>query len=174
MQSVGDGDFKYELVPSWPNLPKYWVLGMASDGAVISRDEVHIFSRGLHPPDHMGHRRQLHLLVGRRSVLGQPPRHIHRAERQRLARGPRLPCRYGVHPGGRGAEDVRREARAVTVLRGRALQHAIRPRHRAGREHLRVRRLWRAPRPQVQPGRTAPAVVGGRQGTGAGRVRPAP
>ena len=49
MTTVGDGEFTYEPVPFWPNLPKYWDLGMASDGAVNSRDEVHIFSRGIHP-----------------------------------------------------------------------------------------------------------------------------
>ncbi len=49
MTTVGEGDYTYELVPSWPNVPKYWTLGMVSDGAVNSRDEVHLFSRGLHP-----------------------------------------------------------------------------------------------------------------------------
>ena len=49
MATVGSGDYKYELVQSWPNLPKYWEMGLASDGAVNSRNEVHIFSRGLHP-----------------------------------------------------------------------------------------------------------------------------
>ena len=46
---VGSGDYKFERVPSWPNMPKYWEMGLASDGAVNSKNEVHIFSRGLHP-----------------------------------------------------------------------------------------------------------------------------
>ena len=49
MAIVGSGDFRYELVPSWPNMPKYWSFGPASDAAVNSRDEVHVFSRGKHP-----------------------------------------------------------------------------------------------------------------------------
>ncbi len=49
MTIVGSGDHRFERVPSWPNMPKYWTMGMASDGAVNSRDEVHIFSRGAHP-----------------------------------------------------------------------------------------------------------------------------
>ena len=49
MAVVGSGDYRYERVPAWPRLPKYWVLGPASDGAVNSRDEVHIFGRGDHP-----------------------------------------------------------------------------------------------------------------------------
>ena len=49
MATVGSGDYRYERVPSWPTLPRYWAMGMASDGAVNSRDEVHIFSRGEHP-----------------------------------------------------------------------------------------------------------------------------
>ncbi len=49
MATVGSGDFKYERVPSWPKLPRYWAMGLASDGAVNSRNEIHIFSRGEHP-----------------------------------------------------------------------------------------------------------------------------
>jgi streptogramin lyase len=46
---LGSGDYKFERVPSWPNMPKHWEMGLASDGAVNSKNEVHIFSRGLHP-----------------------------------------------------------------------------------------------------------------------------
>ncbi len=49
MAVLGYGDYRYERVPSWPNMPRYWDFGLASDGAVNSRDEVHIFSRGDHP-----------------------------------------------------------------------------------------------------------------------------
>ena len=49
MTIVGSGDHKYERVPLWPNMPKYWAFGAASDGAVNSKDEVYIFSRGKHP-----------------------------------------------------------------------------------------------------------------------------
>ena len=46
---LGSGDFKYERVPVWPNLPKYWDFGATSDVDVNSSDEVHVFSRGKHP-----------------------------------------------------------------------------------------------------------------------------
>ena len=49
MTTVGSGDYRYELVPSWPDVPKYWVLGICSDVAVNSSDEIHVFSRGAHP-----------------------------------------------------------------------------------------------------------------------------
>jgi hypothetical protein len=49
MPVLGSGDYRYEPVPTWPKMPKYWSFGMASDGAVNSNDEVYIFSRGLHP-----------------------------------------------------------------------------------------------------------------------------
>ena len=49
MATVGSGDYRYERVPSWPEMPKYWAFGAASDCAVNSKDEVHIFSRGEHP-----------------------------------------------------------------------------------------------------------------------------
>ena len=65
MAVVGSGDYRYERVPSWPNMPKYWSFGAASDGAVNSQDEVHIYSRGRPPPHHLGHGRQLHILLGR-------------------------------------------------------------------------------------------------------------
>lgn len=46
---VGSGDYRFERLDSWPNMPKHWEMGLASDGAVNSQNEVHIFSRGLHP-----------------------------------------------------------------------------------------------------------------------------
>ena len=49
MSIVGSGDFKYELLDSWPKMPKYWEFTIASDVYVNSKDEIHVFSRGLHP-----------------------------------------------------------------------------------------------------------------------------
>ena len=49
MATVGSNGYRYELVPVWPNMPRYWSFGMASNGAVNSKDEVHVFSRGEHP-----------------------------------------------------------------------------------------------------------------------------
>ena len=49
MKVIGSGDFKYELVDTWPKMPKYWEFGIASDVYVNSSDEIHVFSRGLHP-----------------------------------------------------------------------------------------------------------------------------
>jgi DNA-binding beta-propeller fold protein YncE len=46
---VGSGDYRYEVAPSWPKMPKYWSFGGPSDAAVNSNDEVHVFSRGAHP-----------------------------------------------------------------------------------------------------------------------------
>ena len=49
MTAVGSGEFRYGLVPSWPNLPRDWVFGDVPAAAVNSRGEVHVFSRGTHP-----------------------------------------------------------------------------------------------------------------------------
>ena len=49
MVTVGSGDYRYELEPNWPSVPKYWELGICSDVAVNSSDEIHVFSRGVHP-----------------------------------------------------------------------------------------------------------------------------
>jgi len=49
MTVFGSGDYRYELVPQWPRMPRYWAFDLASDIAVNSRDEVHVFSRGAHP-----------------------------------------------------------------------------------------------------------------------------
>ena len=46
---VGSGEFRYELVPSWPKMPRYWDFRSTTDVAVNSGDEVHVFSRGNHP-----------------------------------------------------------------------------------------------------------------------------
>ena len=37
MATVGSGNYQYERVPEWPNMPKYWAFGAASDGAVNSQ-----------------------------------------------------------------------------------------------------------------------------------------
>ena len=46
---VGSGDYRYEIVDSWPKMPKYWSFGGPSGAAVNSDDEVYVFSRGVHP-----------------------------------------------------------------------------------------------------------------------------
>jgi hypothetical protein len=45
---VGDGDFRYTLVPDWAQLPDGWVLGQTSV-ATDSSDRVYLFNRGEHP-----------------------------------------------------------------------------------------------------------------------------
>ena len=46
MAILGSGDFKYEKVPEWPKMPKYWEFGAASDAAINSKGEIYVFSRG--------------------------------------------------------------------------------------------------------------------------------
>ena len=46
---MGSGDYRYEIVDSWPKMPKYWSFGGPSGAAVNSDDEVYVFSRGVHP-----------------------------------------------------------------------------------------------------------------------------
>ena len=46
---LGSGDFKFEVVDSWPNMPRYWSFGSSSDVSINSDDEIHVFSRGSHP-----------------------------------------------------------------------------------------------------------------------------
>ena len=46
---LGAGEFRFEVVPSWPQMPRHWSFEVASDGAVNSSDEVYVFSRGAHP-----------------------------------------------------------------------------------------------------------------------------
>jgi len=50
MTIVGTGDLKFELDPDWPRgMPEGWEFTLASGVAVNSRDEVYVFSRGVHP-----------------------------------------------------------------------------------------------------------------------------
>ena len=46
---VGNGDYMYEVVDSWPNMPRYWSFGSTSDVSVSNEDEIYVYSRGLHP-----------------------------------------------------------------------------------------------------------------------------
>lgn len=49
MVRLGTGAYQYEVVPSWPTLPKHWEFGDCTSGAVNSLGEVHITNRGAHP-----------------------------------------------------------------------------------------------------------------------------
>ena len=50
MTIVGDGDYRYEVLPEWPKkMPESWKFGMASDVAVDSKDRVWVFAREQHP-----------------------------------------------------------------------------------------------------------------------------
>ncbi len=48
MAIVGEGDFRYELDETWPNIPEGWELSLCSDVAFDSRDRVYVFNRGIH------------------------------------------------------------------------------------------------------------------------------
>lgn len=49
MTIVGDGDYRYEVVPEWPKMPEAWEFGLVSDVAVDSADNVWVYSRGEFP-----------------------------------------------------------------------------------------------------------------------------
>ncbi len=49
MTILGDGEYRYERAPEWPQMPRYWSFEDASDAAVNSKGEIYIFSRGNHP-----------------------------------------------------------------------------------------------------------------------------
>jgi sugar lactone lactonase YvrE len=46
---VGNGQFTYEVVEGWGELPDGWALGDVVGIAVDSQDRVYVFNRGLHP-----------------------------------------------------------------------------------------------------------------------------
>ncbi len=46
---LGQGDFKYEAVEGWGNLPEGWVFSLVSDAAVDSQGRIYAFTRGKHP-----------------------------------------------------------------------------------------------------------------------------
>ena len=43
MEVLGSGDYRYQRVESWPNLPRNWQFGLASDVQLIQRMK-YIFS----------------------------------------------------------------------------------------------------------------------------------
>lgn len=46
---VGQGDFRYEVVPDWPNLPEGWNFVEATAVACDAEDRVFVFNRGSRP-----------------------------------------------------------------------------------------------------------------------------
>ena len=49
MGVLGNGDFKYEPVANWPEMPRYWSFDTAVGIAVNAQDEIHVLSLGKHP-----------------------------------------------------------------------------------------------------------------------------
>ena len=47
--TVGDGDFKYELIENWAKLPDGWVFTQVGAVAVDENDDVYVFNRSEHP-----------------------------------------------------------------------------------------------------------------------------
>ncbi|MBT4073974.1 MAG: hypothetical protein HOE75_09860, partial [Chloroflexi bacterium] len=47
--TVGSGDYRYELVEGWGQLPDGWEFKQVAAVAVDDNDEVYVFSRGGHP-----------------------------------------------------------------------------------------------------------------------------
>ena len=45
MANVGNGDYTYEVVESWGELPSGWSFGVVTDVAVDSKDRVYVFQR---------------------------------------------------------------------------------------------------------------------------------
>ena len=46
---VGEGDYQYEQLDNWANVPPGWSLGEVGAVGVDSQDNVYVFNRGDHP-----------------------------------------------------------------------------------------------------------------------------
>lgn len=49
LKVLGSGQYRYERVERWPNVPKYFEMGQPSDVAINSSGEIFVLSRGNHP-----------------------------------------------------------------------------------------------------------------------------
>ena len=47
--ALGQGDYKYEEVDGWAQLPEGWQFSLVSDAAIDSRGRIYAFTRGKHP-----------------------------------------------------------------------------------------------------------------------------
>ena len=47
--NAGTGNYRYELLPSWGELPQGWEFGVVSAVATDSQDRVYAYNRGEHP-----------------------------------------------------------------------------------------------------------------------------
>ena len=45
----GEGDYRYEEIRDWAQLPEGWVFAQVSDAAVDSKGRIYAFTRGVHP-----------------------------------------------------------------------------------------------------------------------------
>ena len=133
MTVVGTGDFRYEVVEGWEQLPAGWqhkdVAGVATD----SQDRVYLITRARSAGDRLQQGRQLRRGLGRGRVHAAHPRHHRWPGRQRLLRRRRRPLHQEVHQRRQAAADARH---------GQAVRHRLRRQHRT---------VDRARRPAVQP-----------------------
>ena len=65
---LGDGDFRYRLIPDWARLPDGWDFHEVAAVAVDSRDQVYVFSRSAHPVTVFDREGNLPALLGRGCV----------------------------------------------------------------------------------------------------------
>ena len=117
MTIVGDGDYKYEVLPEWPKkMPESWKFGMASDVAVDSNDRVWVFAREQHPVSWWTTDGELVGSWGYGLTLGiapefffrEPPRNLHRLGRQYLAFREAASHRDEAQPIGRDLDGTRK------------------------------------------------------------------
>ena len=52
-ETVGYGDFRYEMASDWPKMPEFWEFTLCSDVAVDSRDRIWVFSQRQAPRQHV-------------------------------------------------------------------------------------------------------------------------
>ena len=117
MTIVGDGEYRYEVLPEWPpKMPESWKFGMASDVAVDSKDRVWVFAREQHPVTWWTTDGELVGSWGYGLTLGIAPEFFFREphgifidfRRQHMAVGEAASHRHEAQPIGRDSDGARR------------------------------------------------------------------
>ena len=157
---LGNGEYRYQVVGNWGELPPGYTYGDSAAVCVDSKDNVYVFTRGSHPVivfdrngkflrswgEDIGFTNAHGAAVGPDDMLYLTDDFGHAVRK----------CTTGRQ----GCADNRNTEKVRPRIQRRTVQplHSYRP--LAARRHLRFRRLCQCPRSQIFAGRQAAVLLG--------------
>ena len=179
--TYGQGDYQYELVENWGNLPEGYEWHQVAGVAVDSNDNVYAYNRSEHQLmifDSDGNFLDtwLEVFAGPHGIHIDPNDNVYLADRDahtvmKYNTSGRMTLKIGT---GRASDTGYTTNAEPVPARRRPLQPAHRHSRLRRRRHLHLRRLRQRPRPSLHRHRLPAAVLGPARQDQPGRLPPSP